>query len=80
LKAPAQPVIKENSFLIKPGFKIGDSKTYLVTEEIKNELGRIKSTSQFKIRITIEDTTNGYTISYKMEMLKTTNKNLNCLR
>ena len=76
VKAAAQPVLKENSFLIKPGFKIGDSKTYLITEETKNELGKIKSTNEFKVRLTIEDTANGYTIAYKMEMLKTTNRNL----
>jgi len=74
--AAAQPVIKENSFLVKPGFRIGDSKTYLVTEETKNELGRIKSTNQFKVTISIQDTAKGYTISYKMELLKTTNRNL----
>ena len=76
VKSAAQPVMKENNFLVKPGFKIGESKTYLVTEETKNELGRIKSTNQFKVTISIQDTTKDYTISYKMELLKTTNRNL----
>ena len=77
LAVVSQPVLRGNSVLIKPGFKNGDIKTYLVSVETRNGevMNATKSNSQFKINFTVLDTVNGFTLSYKVETINTTNKN-----
>lgn len=78
LYSHAQPIATVNSLQIRPGFSIGDSKTFLVREESKTDGwgDRGKSKSEFKIKFSVLDTTKGYTIEYTVETLKATNKHM----
>ncbi|HET6993385.1 MAG TPA: hypothetical protein VFI06_00320 [Chitinophagaceae bacterium] len=67
----------DSSLLIRPHFKFGETKTYLVTEEMKaGELLPAKSTSLFRVSFSVLDTTGGFTIAYTVKLLKTTNTRL----
>lgn len=73
----AQTILTDSSLLIKPGFNKGDVKTYLVNEIATIEsspLFPVKSENDFKITFHVLDTTNGYTIQYKSELVRSTNK------
>jgi hypothetical protein len=73
----AQTVLTDSSLLIKPGFNKGDVKIYLVNQKSTIEsspLFPVKAEHDFKITFTIIDTTSGYTIHYKADLLETTSK------
>jgi hypothetical protein len=67
----------DSSLLIRPAFKIGETKTYLVTEVMKSgEILPSKSTNQFRVSFSVLDTAGGYTIAYSVRLLKTSNTRL----
>jgi hypothetical protein len=73
----SQTLLTDSSLIIRPKFKQGETETYLVNEKYTIETGTlspIKAEHDFKVTFTILDTTNGYTILYKTELIKTTNK------
>src|SRR5688500_8563986 len=73
----AQTLLTDSSLIIRPKFKHGETKTYFVNEKYTIEtspLFPVKAEHDFKVTFTILDTTNGYTILYKTELIKTTNK------
>ena len=73
----SQTVLTDSSLIIRPKFNQGETKTYFVNEKYTIETGTlspVKAEHDFKISFTVLDTTNGYTILYKTELVKTTNK------
>ena len=73
----SQTLLTDSSLIIKPKFEQGETKTYFVNEKYtieNNPLMPVKAEHDFKVTFTILDTTNGYTILYKTELIKTTNK------
>jgi hypothetical protein len=72
----SQPVIDGNSILLKPGFSVGESKTYLVKEEVKSDewVGAVKAENQFKVTFKVLDTIEGHSLLYTVETIRTTNK------
>src|SRR5688572_22027913 len=72
-----QPILTDTSIIIKPKFRIGETMTYLVTEKYKidnNLIIPIKAEHNFKVSFTVLDTSDGYTISYFVQTIKTNNK------
>jgi len=72
-----QTLLTDSSLIIRPKFKQGETKTYFVNEKYAIESSPVlpvKAEHDFKIYFTILDTTNGYTILYKTELIKTSNK------
>lgn len=77
LISSAQPIVTDTSVVIKPFFTLGETRTYLVTEDCKIESGLlfpVNAESEYKIVFKILDTTKGYTISYSVQTIKTSNK------
>jgi hypothetical protein len=77
LISSAQSIVTDTSVIIKPFFILGETRTYLVTEDCKIESGLlfpVNAESQYKIVFKILDTAKGYTISYSVQTIKTSNK------
>ena len=79
LNSSTQPVITDSSLIIKPYFTPGESKTYLVTEECRMNFSfllPVTTESQYKITFKVLDTTQGYSILYSVQTVKTSNKRM----
>jgi len=66
-----KPLYSQN-LLIKPNFSIGDSLSYIVSEEEKTSslIVLSKGKHQFEVKFLILDTSNGYTINFTTKLIK----------
>ena len=73
----AQSQTDSNTYFVRPHFKLGETRTYLVKEESRTvELIRSAHVQNvFKVRFTVLDTTDGYKLSYRVEMVSSKNRN-----
>lgn len=73
----AQPIVTDTSLVVRPYFALGETKTYLVTEDSRIDFGPmipVKAESVFRITFKVLDTTKGYKILYLAETIMTSNK------
>lgn len=73
----AQPLVTEKSVQVRPLFKLGENKSYLVKVESKMDdppAVYARSEENYRVSFAVLDTTEGYTIAYEIHTLNVTNK------